>query len=99
MFAKANMYAVNILEGNIEQLEPYVQFLRASRLDELMPGLLNIIEAAMRHNLDVNKILKSFENEIDLAIDYYRKERSLYLMKVFYKLSLYHFFARNMILQ
>lgn len=95
MFAKANMYAVNILEGNIEQLEPYVQFLRASRLDELMPGLLNIIEAAMRHNLDVNKILKSFENEIDLAIDYYRKERSLYLMKVFYKLSLYHFFRKE----
>lgn len=95
MFAKANMYAVNILEGNLEQLEPYVQFLRESRLDELMPGLLNIVEAAIRHNIDVNKILSSFEGEINMAIEYYKKKRSLYLIKVFYRLSLYHLIRKE----
>lgn len=95
MFAKANMYAVNILEGNLEQIEPYVQFLRESRLEELMPGLLNIIEAAMRYNLDVNEILKSFDGEMNMAIEYYKKNQSLYLMKVFFKLSLYHFVRKE----
>ncbi len=91
MFAKANMYATNLLEGNLEYLEPYVQFLRESRIDELMPGLLNIIEAAIEHSFDVEEILESFENDINKAIDYYKQRRALYLMKVFYRLSLYHF--------
>ncbi|MEF2966299.1 hypothetical protein V3851_10695 [Paenibacillus sp. M1] len=95
MFAKANMYAVNVLEGNLEYLEPYIQFLRESRIDELMPGLLNIIEAAMRYNFDVSEILESFESEINTAIEYYKKKQSLYLMKVFYRLSLYHFARKD----
>ncbi|KFN12237.1 MAG: hypothetical protein E7L01_13875 [Paenibacillus macerans] len=91
MFAKANMFAVNVLQGNLEYLDPYVQFLRESRIDELMPGLLNITEAAIKHNFDVEEILESFENDINKAIEYYKQRRALYLMKVFYRLSLYYF--------
>ncbi|MED4953216.1 hypothetical protein ABEO75_09140 [Paenibacillus macerans] len=90
MFAKANMFAVNVLQGNLEYLDPYVQFLRESRIDELMPGLLNITEAAIKHNFDVGDILKSFEVDMNKAIEYYKQKRALYLLKVFYRLSLYH---------
>ncbi|CAM4521589.1 hypothetical protein GNQ08_07665 [Paenibacillus macerans] len=90
MFAKANMFAVNVLQGNLEYLDPYVQFLRESRIDELMPGLLNITEAAIKHSFDVGDILKSFEVDMNKAIEYYKQKRALYLLKVFYRLSLYH---------
>lgn len=45
LFARANMLAVNVLEGNQEYLELYIDFLNQSKIEELLPGLLNIVEA------------------------------------------------------
>lgn len=90
LFAKANMLAVNVLEGHQEYLEPYIEFLRRSKIDELIPGLLNIIEAGMRHNFNVHEKIDLFTSDIDKAVDYYVEIRSLYLTKFFYKLSLYY---------
>lgn len=95
MFAKANMHAVNLLSGNLECLDQYVKFLRESRIDELMPGLLNIIEAALNYDLEIEDILNSFERDIDKAIEYYKQKRALYLLKVFYRLSLYYFIRKQ----
>lgn len=90
LFAKANMLAVNVLEGHQEYFEPYIEFLRQSKVDELIPGLLNIIEAGMRHNINIHERIDLFNKDIDKAVDYYTEIRSLYLTKFFYKLSLYY---------
>ncbi|WP_018751854.1 hypothetical protein [Paenibacillus sanguinis] len=90
MFAKANMLAVNILEGDLDYLEPYVHFLRESRIDELMPGLLNIIESSLIHGFEIDDLLASFKHKIARAIEYYKHKRALYIMKALYKLSLYY---------
>lgn len=95
MFAKANRLAVNVLEGNLEYLEPYVHFLREARIDELMPGLLNIIDASLTHGFEIDDLLESFQHEIARAIEYYKHKRALYIMKVFYKLSIYHLSRRQ----
>lgn len=44
--AKTNLYAVDILSGNIELLEEYVAFLQAN-LEEILPGLNTILQAAL----------------------------------------------------
>lgn len=85
MFARANMLAVNVLEGNLEYLDQYVQFLRESRIDELMPGLLNIINSSLRYDFEIDDLLDSFRHEIERAIEYYKHKRALYITKVFIK--------------
>ncbi|WP_148466807.1 hypothetical protein [Paenibacillus senegalimassiliensis] len=90
MFAKANLLAVNVLEGNLEYLDPYVQFLRESRLDELMPGLLNIIDSSLKNDFEIDDLLASFKIEMNRAMDYYKHKRALYIMKVLNKLSIYY---------
>ncbi|WP_355317845.1 hypothetical protein [Paenibacillus jiagnxiensis] len=38
MFAKANTLSISLLDGRQEYLDPYVQFLKESRVEELLPG-------------------------------------------------------------
>ncbi|GIO42278.1 hypothetical protein [Paenibacillus apis] len=92
LFAKANSYALSVREGNKECLDSYIKFLRESRIDELFPGLLNIIEADMQHNfgIDVAGLLQSFKDNITEAKEYYKQKKSLYATKFFHKLSLYY---------
>lgn len=92
MFAKANIYAVNILSGKIEYLGDYVNFLRNARVDEILPGLLNIIESDIKYHIGIDNILDSFQESISEAIEYYETKNSLYIVKFFFKLSLYYFF-------
>ncbi|MNC53293.1 hypothetical protein D3C75_1026890 [compost metagenome] len=84
------MLAVNVLEGNREYLEPYIEFLKQSRIEELMSGLFNILDAGMRYNFNVHEVLDLFESKINVATEHYVQIRSLYLTKFFYKLSLYY---------
>lgn len=95
LFARANMLAVNVLEGNQEYLEPYIEFLKQSSIEEILPGLLNIVEAGMKYNFNVDKILKLFEAEMNKAFEHYVQIRSLYLTKFFYKLSLYYLIHKD----
>lgn len=77
-FAEANMLAINVLEGKQEYLESYVQLLKQSEMDDIMAGLLNIIEASIKYGFKINEILQSFENELSTAIDYYKNKRPSY---------------------
>ncbi|SUA83311.1 DNA-binding protein [Paenibacillus macerans] len=91
LFSKANMLAVNLLSGRLEYLDPYIQFLRDARIEELLPGILNITDAAIKHDFDIGDVLTLFEDDINKALEYYKLKRTVYLMRVFFKLSLYHF--------
>ncbi|RRJ65808.1 hypothetical protein EHV15_24990 [Paenibacillus oralis] len=91
LFSKANMLAVNLLSGRLEYLDPYIQFLKDARIEELIPGILNITDAAIKHDFDIGDVLTLFEGDINKALEYYKQKRTVYLMRIFFKLSLYHF--------
>ncbi|MGG0824054.1 hypothetical protein ABE099_14370 [Paenibacillus turicensis] len=89
-FANLNRLAVNVLEGNKQYIETYVQFLKEADLDDKLAGILNIIEASLTHNFNIDDILTSFENEINTAISFLKDKNSSYVMKLFYSLALYN---------
>ncbi|KAF9118936.1 hypothetical protein BGX30_004203 [Mortierella sp. GBA39] len=55
-FARANMFTLNILSGNLDCLEDYSAFIQENP-SETLPGLITILEAANIHNYDVDHIL------------------------------------------
>lgn len=59
-FAKANSFALDLLEGKFEVLPVYIQFL-IDNPQEIVPGFLNVLEAALLHNYDL-------KDEIDVLI-------------------------------
>lgn len=68
----------------------YIQFLRESRIDELMPGLLNIINSSLRYDFEIDDLLESFKHKIERAVEYYKHNRALYITKFLYKMSIYY---------
>ncbi|MGM1021553.1 MAG: transcriptional regulator [Bacillota bacterium] len=62
-WAEANTYVNKLHAGEVSVLADYVAFF-SSRKEETLPGLDNVIEAANRHHLNVDHILRQFEREI-----------------------------------
>jgi hypothetical protein len=61
--ARANLYALDILSGQSGVLQEYVQFLHHNP-EELLPGLLSIVEGASRHNYFLQPVLEQFAEQI-----------------------------------
>lgn len=59
--AKANSFGLDLLEGKVEALPKYVQFL-IDHPQEMAPGLVNILEATLLHDFDLN-------DEVDALIE------------------------------
>ncbi|MFM9277598.1 hypothetical protein [Paenibacillus jiagnxiensis] len=97
LFARGNSYIVCLLEGKLEVLDSYVQFLKESRPEELFPGLITILEAALKHNLNVDEVIQSFKTDVLDTISYYEKQNSMtkYLSKYYHIMSLYLFREGN----
>jgi tetratricopeptide (TPR) repeat protein len=97
LFARGNSYIVCLLEGNLEVLDSYVQFLKESRPEELFPGLITILEAALKHDFNVDKILQSFKADVLDTIYYYESQnrKTRYLTIYYYMLSLYKIKTRH----
>ncbi|UNL94240.1 DNA-binding protein [Paenibacillus polymyxa] len=87
--AKTNLYAVDILSGNIELIEEYVAFLQ-DNLEEILPGLNTILQAALMYHLDVTDILHTFAEQIDEFESYEDTENISYYYNYCYHLALYH---------
>lgn len=99
VFARGNRLNLYILLGEFRYLSDYVDFLDGHKAERL-PGLITIIEAALRHKHDVNSILPRFEQEIQElttnistdGITYYDPAFSATRrMQLFYGLALYNF--------
>ncbi|QYK64861.1 DNA-binding protein [Paenibacillus sp. S25] len=87
--AKTNLYAVDILSGNIELVEEYVAFLQ-DNLEEILPGLNTILQAALMYHLDVGDILHTFAEQIDEFGSYEDAENVSYYYSYCYHLALYY---------
>ncbi|MFB5265612.1 hypothetical protein ACE41H_02230 [Paenibacillus enshidis] len=93
LFAKGNSYSVKLLAGKLEVLDSYVQFLKESRPEELFPGLITILESALKHNFNVDEVLQSLSGDTLEVIHYYDREKrkTRYLTNYYYTLALYRF--------
>ncbi|EHS54846.1 hypothetical protein [Paenibacillus sp. Aloe-11] len=87
--AKTNLYAVDILSGNIELIEEYVAFLQ-DNLEEILPGLNTILQAALMYHLDVGDILHTFAEQINEFGSYEDIENVSYYYSYCYHLALYY---------
>lgn len=45
-------------------------------IEELIPGILNITDAAIKHDFDIGSVLTLFENDISKALEYYKQKRT-----------------------
>ncbi|MFM9277103.1 helix-turn-helix domain-containing protein [Paenibacillus jiagnxiensis] len=62
-WAKANSYVCKLFSGDFSVLYDYVQYFESNK-GEILLSLLNIVEAANRHNVNIDDILLRFEEEI-----------------------------------
>jgi transcriptional regulator with XRE-family HTH domain len=64
IWAKANLYTLDLLMGNIDILPEYVDFL-INHPAEIPAGLLTIMESASKYDFSIDHILEHFSEEIN----------------------------------
>ncbi|AET62139.1 helix-turn-helix domain-containing protein [Paenibacillus terrae] len=67
-WAQANIYAYKLLSGEVTVLPDYLSY-ASSHKNEVLPALINIIEAANRYNINVDDILEQFELDIQSFLE------------------------------
>ena len=67
-WAKANSYMYKLLMGNADVLPSYIEFLKENE-HELLTAMVRIMEAANRHQLDVDYILETFKSQLAVYPD------------------------------
>ncbi|MDQ0495321.1 DNA-binding protein [Paenibacillus brasilensis] len=90
MFARANTYVLDLLEGKMDTLPEYVQFIHQSE-EELLPGTITILEAAIKYDYNVDWALKEFEPTLDSLDGEYETEANIrYYIDHLYLMALYN---------
>lgn len=62
-WARGNRYLYELMKGNIEVLEPYIEYI-SSRESEILRALFKIIQAANMYHFEIEKYLERFESLI-----------------------------------
>ncbi|QNR65255.1 DNA-binding protein [Paenibacillus peoriae] len=92
MIAHANRYVIDLLEGKMDTLPEYVQFIHNAEDEELLPGIITILESALKNNQNVDWALKEFESTLDSLDGNYETDANIrYYIDHLYLMSLYHF--------
>lgn len=92
VLARANTYTIDLLQGKEEVMEEYANFIKEGKNDELLPGLITILESAIMHNFNISHILTELGEKIDKSIDAKEtRENKRYYVDYLYLLSLYKF--------
>ncbi|MGM1023568.1 MAG: DNA-binding protein [Bacillota bacterium] len=89
--AKANTYVLDLLDGNFDVLPEYVQFIHGCEEEELLPGIITILEAALAHNKNVDWALAEFESDLNALDGEYETDVNIrYYIDHLYLLALYN---------
>ncbi|MGY3386865.1 hypothetical protein ACVWZB_004819 [Paenibacillus polymyxa] len=88
-YARANMYANELLEGNTALLDEYVLFLKEND-EEVVPGLVTIIETATLHKINVDEVLDEFSDEIEDLGSFEDPKNKAHYFRFLYHLTIYH---------
>ncbi|AJS58911.1 hypothetical protein [Paenibacillus sp. IHBB 10380] len=99
VWAIANTYTLKILMGNVSILPEYTQLLQ-DHSQEVLPGLLTIMESANQHGFSVDDILEQFNDAIqeyekdpfsDLSNGYTDVSNRIRCANLCYQIALYQF--------
>ncbi|WP_046213476.1 helix-turn-helix domain-containing protein [Paenibacillus wulumuqiensis] len=101
-FARANFLALHLLTGNNNRLSEYLDFLR-NDINEVLPGLIFIVEAANKYNFIIDDIINEFldtvtkmEEELQTKSGYYQSDVSMErYISLYKKLAIYFFKNRS----
>lgn len=88
-FAKANLLTLQILMGSKEKLTEYLEFL-LSNPEEILPGIITIIESALVHNFEVDDGISRLVSYISQYNHHNRTVRIACYLTVHYLLALYY---------
>lgn len=92
MLARANTYVLDLLEGKTDTLSEYVQFIHQSEVEELLPGIITILESALVHNYNIDWVLEEFKSDLDaLDGEYETDVNKRYYIDHLYYMALYFF--------
>ncbi|BFH18219.1 hypothetical protein J6TS7_29650 [Paenibacillus dendritiformis] len=94
LYAKANSYTLDLLSGKTEVLPEYVKFL-GENPEEILPGMVTVMESANRHNMSVDDVLAKFENQIHEFKDYEDHINKTHNFTFLYQLAIYHINKSN----
>lgn len=89
VWAKANAYTLEMLTGNIDILPEYFHFLQ-EHPQEMLPGLLTIIESANKYGFYADPIIEQCSQVIQ-KIDHYNSIEMDRHFSYRYQLAIYHF--------
>ncbi|ASA21634.1 DNA-binding protein [Paenibacillus donghaensis] len=74
--AAANRYVIDLNKGNTAILPAYIRFLQDNE-EEILPGLIHILESAIKFKYNVDEVLSDFQEKITSMREYYEKERNI----------------------
>ncbi|MEK4293855.1 DNA-binding protein [Paenibacillus sp. FSL R5-0914] len=94
--AKANTYVLDLLEGKTGVLKEYVEFIRNSAEEELLPGLITILESSIKYNYSVDWILSDLKNNVNDIEKYVTNVDIRYYEEYIYLLVMYYYEQENM---
>lgn len=63
-YARANRMSLEVSKGNHAMISLYVKFIK-EQPKEILEGLINLLDSAIKHNFSIDNILISFSEEID----------------------------------
>jgi len=97
LFAKANKFNIEILMGNTEYLDEYIDFLE-NHPQEILLSFLTILESANKYSLLIDHVIEKFlpyvkdEDKVsEIKENYYEQATINQLFPIiFYELSVYH---------
>lgn len=97
-FARANFLAINLLSGNKDSLSEYLELLR-NDVNEMLPGLLFVIDAANKYDFVIDNIIEEFldevvkmEKDLQTKNGYYQSDISMErYISLYKKLAIYFF--------
>lgn len=95
VISKANANVIELLEGNTEVLPEYVDFLSNNTEKELLPGLITVLESAIKHNYSVDWVLAEFEKVVQAVKESDSKENKRYYIDYMYLLAVYQYKRRK----
>ncbi|NQX47583.1 DNA-binding protein [Paenibacillus tritici] len=62
--AIANTFVIDLLEGKVEVLADYVEFIRTGDKEELLACLITVLESAIKYNFSIDWVLDEFHDQL-----------------------------------
>ncbi|MEK3875340.1 DNA-binding protein [Paenibacillus sp. FSL H8-0122] len=62
--AIANTFVIDLLEGKVEVLPDYVEFIRTGDQEELLACLITVLESAIKYNFSIDWVLDEFNEPL-----------------------------------